>query len=574
MSVRILVGDVFARLAELPDNHFDCVLSSPPYWGLRSYLDADHPDKHLEIGCEPTLGEHLDVLLRVMREIRRVLKPTGVCWINYGDRYATSPNGRSAADTKAAGQDDRTFRDKPFSTVGPIRGGPPSDKSTLRGNGHVGGGPKLKSLPPAQLRGPTYEIQPESRQNARRGRSGNLGNGGINGVNVPDGRVVAGGYLKPKDLCMIPQRLAIALQEDGWWVRSLMPWVKRNGMPESISDRPASSIEYVIMLTKSARYAYDAEAVRRPSSDKTNARVSQKMPDGWDTGAGGHGSFHRAGREKGKTTAKQDATAAAAAAAGGASGRRMSGFNERWDAAGGKRRPKAADANSGIRSNDSFEAATSSLVLNDRNFRNSDLFFDSLEPPFGLIHGSDGLPIALDVCPQGFKEAHFATFPEALALPLLKAGCPERVCSSCGAPWARLSERVGGVPGSWNDHTNEQLKGHQGGASAYKGADRKAFEESRVQTVGWESRCRCEGATVSRGRVLDPFGGAGTVGLVADRLGMDSTLIELNPESAAITRRRINYDAGMFSTVETFAAEPTPNPNTRPRMDRDKVLGA
>jgi DNA modification methylase len=124
MATRILIGDVRVRLAELPDNHFGCVVTSPPYWGLRSYLDADHADKHLEMGLEPTLGEHLDALVSVMREVRRVLHPDGVCWLNYGDCYATSPNGRSAAATKEAGNDDRTFRDKPFSTVGPIRGVP------------------------------------------------------------------------------------------------------------------------------------------------------------------------------------------------------------------------------------------------------------------------------------------------------------------------------------------------------------------------------------------------------------------------------------------------------------------
>ena len=427
MTVDILIGDVRAKLAELPADHFDCVLTSPPYWGLRSYLQPDHPNKHLEIGCEPTLGEHLEVIVGVMEAVRRVLKPTGVCWLNYGDCYATSPNGRSAADTKASGNDDRTFRDKPFSTVGPIQ---------ARSNGGEG--------QHHDRRGPVYEIQPDSRQAARRGRSGNLGNGGVNGVVIPEGRVVAGGYLKPKDLCLVPQRLAIALQERGWWVRSLLPWVKRNGMPESIRDRPASSIEYVIMLTKSERYSYDAESVRRPASASTNARVAQNVAA-------------QAGSDRANGGAKSNGPMKAVV-------RTIA-------------RPKRAASDSGIRANDSFENATCHEVLNDRNFRNSDIFFDSLEPPFGLISGSDGLPIALDVCPQGFKEAHFATFPEALALPLLRAGNP------------------------------------------------------------------------ARGPVLDPFGGAGTVGLVADRLGMDATLIELNEESAEISLRRIEGDAGMFASV-------------------------
>lgn len=378
---------------------------------MNTYRKTDIPP-HLEvffedceIGCEPTLGEHLDVMVRFCREVRRVLRPDGVFWLNYGDCYATSPNGRSAADTKAAGTDDRTFRDKPFSTVGPI----------------------YRATAP--------------RASGRRDRA-----------ITSSGRVSAGGLLKPKDLCLIPQRLAIALQEDGWWVRSLLPWVKRNGMPESIRDRPAGSVEYVIMLTKSERYAYDAESVRRAASANTNARTT-KMPDGWDTGPGGHGSFHREGREKGK---------------------RAPGVT-----------PKSAAEDSNIKAKGSFHASTTE-VLNDRNFRNTDLFFDSIEPPFGLIHSADGIPIAIDICPQGFKEAHFATFPEAFASQLLRAGNP------------------------------------------------------------------------NKGPVLDPFGGAGTVGLVAERLGMDSTLIELNPASVDIADRRIRAGLGRIAGIAPRLANDLP----------------
>ena len=114
MTVRILVGDCVAVLRGLPDESVHTVVTSPPYWGLRDYgVDG-------QLGLEPTLGEHIEAMVAVFREVRRVLRSDGTVWLNYGDCYATSPNGRSAADTKAAGGDDRTFRDKPFSTVGPI----------------------------------------------------------------------------------------------------------------------------------------------------------------------------------------------------------------------------------------------------------------------------------------------------------------------------------------------------------------------------------------------------------------------------------------------------------------------
>ena len=429
-TVTIIVGDALAELRKLPDESVDCIVTSPPYWGLRCYGVEG------QLGQERTLGEHLAAMVEVFRECRRVLKAGGTCWINYGDCYASTPNGRSAADTKALSDDDRTFRDKPFSTVGPIE--PP--ESTTFGRG----------------------------------------------------------VLKPKDLCMVPQRLFIALQEDGWWVRSVLPWVKRNGMPESISDRPANSVEYVALLTKSARYFYDAEAVRRTASANTHARTSQKMPDGWDTGPGGYGSFHRLGREKGKTS-KQDATAASIPDA--ARARRIHGFNARWDASE-KRRLKIPPAGSGVRANETNLDVLRGAVLHDRNFRNTDLFFDSLEAPWGLISDGDGAPLALDVPPQAFREAHFATFPPALVSPLIRAGCP------------------------------------------------------------------------AGGTVLDPFGGAGTTGLVAQRLLRDAILIELNPDYAAMARDRIRaqlgavacdlpektpsgglFDLPGFITVEAEAAE-------------------
>lgn len=112
MTVTILTGDVIDMLRTLPADHFGCVVTSPPYWGLRDYGVPG------QLGLEPTLEDHIAAMVRVFDEVRRVLHPAGTLWVNYGDCYATTPNGRSAAETKAAGTDDRAFRDKPFSTIG------------------------------------------------------------------------------------------------------------------------------------------------------------------------------------------------------------------------------------------------------------------------------------------------------------------------------------------------------------------------------------------------------------------------------------------------------------------------
>jgi len=80
--------------------------------------------------------------------------------------------------------------------------------------------------------------------------------------------------IKPKDLCLIPFRVAIAAQENGWWVRSVIIWSKPNAMPEAVTDRPTESHEYILMLAKSARYYWDADAVKEPSvSDQSYSGI-------------------------------------------------------------------------------------------------------------------------------------------------------------------------------------------------------------------------------------------------------------------------------------------------------------
>lgn len=178
-------GDCLDFLRTLPSDSVHCCVTSPPYWGLRDYGVEG------QIGMESRLEDYVAKMVEVFREVRRVLRPDGTCWLNLGDAYATRPNGTIAS----------------------------------RG----------RKTPHAEYR----------RTNALRS----------SGSAQTDG-------LKHKDLMLLPSRVAIALQDDGWWLRSEIIWAKPNPMPESCRDRPTSAHEKVFLLTKSERYFYDADAVR------------------------------------------------------------------------------------------------------------------------------------------------------------------------------------------------------------------------------------------------------------------------------------------------------------------------
>lgn len=182
--------------------------------------------------------------------------------------------------------------------------------------------------------------------------------------------------LKPKDLCGIPWMVAFALRADGWYLRAQCPWIKRNPMPESVTDRPGTATETIFLLSKQERYFYDAEAVKMPAAGTAHSR--------------GNGVNPKA---------------------------KMPGANSRIYQDRDPSHPAARKP----RQNESFSAAVKSLV-EARGRRNHDWFMDSWE---GLLTDEDGDPLAFVVNPAGFPEAHFATFPPKLVEPCILAGCPK-----------------------------------------------------------------------------------------------------------------------------------------------------
>jgi DNA modification methylase len=372
--ITLLNGDAVTMLRTLPDESVNCVVTSPPYWGLRDYGVGG------QIGLEQSLGEHIDALVGVFREVRRVLRKDGTLWLNYGDAYASAPNGRSQADSKAAGSpDDRTFRDKPISTVGPVRRSYRRDEAA---------------------------VMPANR------------------AATPE--------LKSKDRMLLPARVAIALQEDGWWVRDEIIWHKPNPMPISVRDRTTPAHEMVYMLSKSARYYYDQEAIKEPIAESSRKRLAQPnidaqkggpKQDAYEDGTAGQPTNSRRPNDIVKSLAAKERAA------------RLNNYDEKL----------VAGEKWGAR-HEGWAAIKDSVTT--RNKRS-----------------------VWSLPTKSFPEAHFATFPPDLIRPMILAGCP-----------------VGGV-------------------------------------------------------VLDPFGGAGTTGLVADELGRDAILIELSPAYCAIIRKRLNLDA-------------------------------
>ncbi len=383
MSVRIYTGDCRTELAKLPKRSVHCCVTSPPYWALRDY------------GTEPVVwGGDADCEHRWCDGIVKDNRSAAHLNVGLRDDPARSPRGgKQLADQQPSQISQGQFCCKCNAWRGSLGLEPTPDlyiehvvevfravRRVLRDDGTV-----WLNLGDSYAAGKNGRSDDGPADLAR--RAAKYGTGTVKSVGGAVQRKAPPG-LKAKDLCMMPARVALELQADGWWLRSEIIWHKPNPMPESVTDRPTSAHEKVYLLSKRARYFYDAEAVAEPAL----------QPLGLASEVAQH---------------KQE----------------IMGQNR-----GGK---LGTNAGSGL-----------------RNLR--DVWTIATAP---------------------YSGAHFATFPPALAERCIKAGCP------------------------------------------------------------------------TDGTVLDPFGGAGTTGLVADRLGRNAVLIDLNPEYAGMAQERTAQDAGLFADV-------------------------
>lgn len=454
---RILLGDCRARLAELPADHFHCCVTSPPYFGLRDYGtgrweggDAACDHKNPKIGM-PTWGPG-STGSSTLRG-----RPTNDSHSKEAfQRHECPKCGARRIDQQIGSE--QTLAEYVATMVAVFE----EVRRVLRPDGTL-----WLNL------GDTYNAGTSSKRKAPKT---DVDVGGWNDAEIDGGARIKADGMKPKDLMGVPWRVALALQAAGWWLRSDIPWVKRSAMPESVNDRPAKALEYVFLLTKSQRYYFDMDAIRRPVAEATLSRDQ----------------YSRILENDGPQAVRHDHESTANPAG--------------------------------------------------RNFRNADLWFESVEAPHGLV-GIDDELVGLDVTSSGFKEAHFATFPLEFVEPLIKAGTSERgCCPKCGGPWRRVMQVDGGLGKSWHDHSNDMIDGN----SRLSVGSLASTPQTRT-LVGWRPICKCDAGEPEPCRVLDPFAGSGTSLMVARRLGRYATGCELSDEYAKMAARRIREDQPLLN---------------------------
>jgi len=392
-SATVYCADVLETLREIPDESVHCCVTSPPYWGLRDYGVKG------QIGLEPDLQDYIAKMVEVFAEVRRVLRKDGTLWLNMGDCYAS---GHSECATVSEAK-------RPATRKAGARGG-------RRPKGWTGNAPTGEHT-------------------------------GIGAYSNRTGFMVTGPGLKPKDLVGQPWRLAFALQDAGWWLRSDIIWAKPNPMPESVTDRPTRAHEYVFLLTKAARYFYDADAIRERDTGQVGKAADFCRDKEGPIPPGQVKPSRRKSREHTQSTGTRNARSV-------------------WT-----------------------------------------------------------------IATQPYPEAHFATFPEKLIEPCVKAGTSERgCCSKCGAPWARQTKIyrhfLSGSGKSGNLPVGKNGPNLQGGGET---KDVRRGPTLSIETLGWQPACDCEADAVPC-TVLDCFAGAQTTGVVALKLGRHFVGIELSQE--------------------------------------------
>ncbi len=634
MKHTLINKSVLDALKELPDESVDCIVSSPPYFGLRSYKNADtiwggkpkcehewisqktykdnlrfRDPNHIasvgnnknteiysnpeviggicskcgawkgQLGLEPSYEMYLDHMLMVMKELKRVLKKTGTLFWNMGDSYVGGHPGGSIYN--------KEWNISKADAIPQIKEGRPQ--------AHVEG-------------------------------------------------------ISEKSLMMIPERLAIAMidERDGflnklanillhkktekWVLRNKIVWHKKNGLPSSVSDRFSNKWEYVFFFTKAKRYYFDLDSVRKPLAESSIKRILQKtIPNQFKKGKSVDfaetdpvNNIPKILNNMHKKYEKDNAEHSTRLTAN------KQFFNQKGQ--GGNVDYNGIDSENGNHYHPN--GANPGDVINTPAVRHKSW---ASNPGHEFTHDRKYDPDAdggdfLDIPTRPHKFAHFAAFPETLVEPLIKAGCPSEVCVKCGKPkilsYSRREKTGNEKPITGKHVTNPEvnspgnrehyytevrkydvnqkeiasfIKEHlskekmpilddkfgetkwkhwirtdESGASLPSPSEYAELkeilalpddhDEEMLSTVtvlvddsgnsnipiGLKPSCNCN-AGFKPGVVLDPFAGSGTVGVVSQKLGRSSILIEISPEYCKIIKERLNWNNGLDVEYEEIS---------------------
>ena len=491
-----------AREIPLADRSVHCVVTSPPYYGLRVYEGATVG----VLGLEPTIDEYIAALLEVFTEVWRVLRDDGVCWLNLGDSYSASSGERGSrgtreGDPKYGGREGRLHGPNRRGSTG-MRDGdrlgiPERVVLALQSDGWLWRDTVIWAKPapmPESVQGVRWErcrVKVRGNLNTGGGKQANHPNRrkvGINDRTHPERTPKAGlngdrrdpdssdrWYGRGQEAYRLGSSPGKPQQEhDG---RDFLPsaqWEDCSGCAKCEPNagyvlrrgswRCTSSHEYIYMLTKGMGYYADGEAVKTALRERTTARVSQN---------GGSPVF-RANRGRQSTQSPQTLDIHRLAPASGANRRSV------WS----------------------------------------------------------------DIRPEPYHGEHFAVFPSDLPRLCIQASTSEAgVCPECGNQWARVVEKT---PSTTNVRVRE--------AKAERRTEKSYFDRSATdqeieaygaeiegvsETTGWRSTCRCEASNAVPATVLDPFVGSGTTCLAAQSLGRRSIGVDLSESYLAQAMERL-----------------------------------
>jgi len=510
MSIKVLNGNCLEVLDQLPEKSVDTCITSPPYYGLRDYGTAEWEggdDK-----CEHTISHYSDNL---KPEVDRPFR---------GNRSACIKCGAIRKDSQI-GLEETTeeYVDKMVEVFRKVR-------RVLKDDGTV-----WLNL------GDSYNTT----------QAGNKTWGDGVGANkhyekgsIPKKRNKATG-LKPKDLIGIPWMVAFALRADGWYLRQDIIWHKPNPMPESVTDRCTKAHEYIFLLTKQKKYYYDHEAIKQPVKEDWGTR---DRTDGKYHNEGSGLSPHTGLEDSYETANKRSVWTVTTKPFKGAHFAVfppdlikpcvLAGCPEKVCVECGT--PyllgKEVERNLTIEEVEKIKAdivetnkTKKPYAVIEKEFRNQVIEYRNLPNHDEIREYLKESRIKSGLTIDSIEE-HFGT--QAPHHWFEKGGSyPSK------EDWIVLKELI-----SLDDTYDKEM------TDVFYKSGLKC--DNKYVKKGLQKQCQCETDETKSGTVLDPFGGAGTTGLVADRNGRNAILIELNDEYAEMARDRLYNDAPLFVDVE------------------------